>query len=138
MAALQPIDNRRDSGSTLLLRSAKPEIVAARLQDDDIGAIGDDGVDAAEHTGCGATDDAGTDYRSIDTALPEDGLQLSREGIPRANAPAPRIAGPHRNNLDRVGTAGPGAQDERKRYSKPSQNGRHYLTFRKPAIMVLL
>ena len=76
-AATQPVNDRRDIGGVLLLRPAKTEIIAARLQDDDIGAIGDRGINPAEHAGGGIGDDASIGNRGIDTTSPEDSLRIS-------------------------------------------------------------
>jgi hypothetical protein len=99
----QPINDGRNISGTLLLRPEETEIISARLQDDDIGVVGDSAIDAAEHAAGSITADAGAGDHSIDAALLEDGLQSCREGIQCTNAPTRCIAGANHNNFERTG-----------------------------------
>ena len=118
MTPPQAINNGRNIGGALLLRPEKTKIISARLQDDDIGVVGNGGFDATEHAGGSITDDASTGDLSIDTAFLEDGLQSCREGIRGTNAPTRCIAGANHNNVERTGMTGPDAEDEHHCYGK--------------------
>ena len=65
----QLINDGRDISGALVLRPAETEIIGARLQDDDIGVVGDSAIDAAEHAGSSITDDAGCVYRKPHPAI---------------------------------------------------------------------
>jgi hypothetical protein len=123
MTLPQSINDGRNISGTLLLRPEETEIIGARLQDDEIGVVGNSTIDAAEHASGGITDDTGTGDFSIDAALLENGLQSRREGILCTNAPTHRIAGANHNNVERTGETGPNAKDEHHRYRKFAQYG---------------
>src|SRR5262245_55209280 len=125
MTPPQSINNGRNIGGSLLLRPEKTEIISARLQDDDIGVVGNSSIDATEHAAGSITDDAGTGDFSIDAAFLEDGLQSCREGIRGTNTPTHCIAGANHNNIKRTGMTGPDAKDEHHRYRK-SAHYRHH------------
>src|SRR5271169_4198065 len=102
-----------------------------------MGPIRDNAIDTAQHAGGGTSDDAGIGDRSIDAALPEDGLQLCREGSLYANTPTQCVAGANRNNVKRAGMAGPDPKDEHRHCRKSAKHGCHGLALRRPTIMVL-
>jgi hypothetical protein len=125
MTPPQSINNGRNIGGSLLLRPEKTEIISTRLQDDDIGVVGNSGIDATEHAAGSITDDAGTGDFSIDAAFLEDGLQSCREGIRGTNTPTRCIAGANHNNVKRTGMTGPDAKDEHHRYRKSAHYRYH-------------
>jgi hypothetical protein len=125
MTPPQSINHGRNISGALLLRPEETEIISARLQDDDIGVVGNSAIDATEHTGGSITDDARTGDFSIDAALLEDGLQSCREGIRRSNAPTCCIAGANHNNVEGIGMTGPDAKDEQYRYRKSAHYAHH-------------
>src|SRR5262249_37569651 len=99
MTPPQSINDGRNVGGALLLRPEKTEIISAGLQDDNIGVVGNSGIDATEHAAGSITDDTSTGDFSIDAAFLEDGLQSCREGIRGTNAPTRCIAGANHNNV---------------------------------------
>src|ERR1700688_1074821 len=135
MTPLQLTNDGRNISGALVLRPEETEIIGARLQDDDIGLVGNIAIDAAEHAGGSITDDAGTGDRSIDAALLEDGLQSRREGIPCTNAPTHCVAGANHNNVERTGMTGRDAKDEHRRCRRSAHSGHHGLALRNATIV---
>ena len=99
----QPINDGRNISGALLLGPEETEIITARLQDDDIGVVGYNSIDASEHAGGSIADDAGAGDDGIDAALLEDGIESRGEGIPCTNAPTRCVAGANHDNVERTG-----------------------------------
>src|SRR6266550_3816693 len=86
--ACQPALHLRNVGSTLLLGAEETQIVAARLQDRDVGSGWHVLVDAAEHHRGGVKRHSGIGHLSIDALGSEQSLQLRGICALVANVPA--------------------------------------------------
>ena len=100
VACAQPFHHSRDVGCALLFRETKAEIVAARLQDDDVGALGHRAIEPAQHAHGGVAGNPGVGNLGEDSLRAQKDLQPRGIGILRADAETGGIARADRDNVE--------------------------------------
>ena len=96
----QPLHHCLDVGGALLLRETEAEIIAARLQNDDVGALGRRVVEAAQHARGRVAENPGVGNLGGDALLAQKDLQLRGIGILRTDTETGGIAGADRDDVE--------------------------------------